>query len=327
MKRSRRLQRGFTLIELLVVIAIIAILIALLLPAVQQAREAARRTQCKNNLKQLALAQHNYHDVYQIFAAGTEDAPPNHPTPNRVWQGGRHRKGSHLVMLLPYIEQANIFNAINFSEDVVAQLNSAQINFAWRKDLPTLRCPSDDFQSGTGQTNYAASVGAQSMPARSGGCTLYPGNVFGTGPAGHSSSKHGGNISGIISRYNWAAKIRDITDGTSNTILMGEIRPFCGDHHIGGWANPNALWTATTAPINFNTCPGEQGNPANPGSAPMDCNNRGIWMTSQGFKSRHVGGAQFALADGSVRFLSENIDYMTYQRLGDRRDGEVIGEF
>jgi prepilin-type N-terminal cleavage/methylation domain-containing protein/prepilin-type processing-associated H-X9-DG protein len=325
MKCRTRFKRGFTLIELLVVIAIIAILIALLLPAVQQAREAARRTQCKNNLKQLALAQHNYHDVYGSFAIGSQDNPPNHPRPRRVWQAGKHRKGSHLVKLLPYVEQSTISNSLDWSLDVTAQLNSPALNRVYRKDLPVYRCPSDDYRVGNGMTNYAASCGAQSMPARNRACNLYPGNVFGTGRAGHSSSRHGGNISGIISRYNWAARMADIIDGTSNTILMGEIRPKCGDHHRGGWANPNALWTGTTAPINFNTCPGEGGNSAN--GLPINCNSYRVWMTSQGFKSRHTGGAQFALCDGSVRFLSENIDYMTYQRLGDRRDGQVLGEF
>ncbi len=323
----RTWKRGFTLIELLVVIAIIAILIALLLPAVQQAREAARRTQCKNNLKQLGLAMHNYHDTHGKFANGSQDAPPMHPAPNRIWEAGPQRKGTHLVKLLPQIEQSGLFNLIDFNLDVAAQLNSAKCDFAWRRDFPAFRCPSDDFKSGTGQSNYAASSGAQSMPAQGAGCSLYPGDVFGTGPSGHVSTENGNNVSGIVSRYGWSARMADIVDGTSNTIMFGEIRPFCGDHHVGGWANPNALWTATTAPINFNTCPGERGNPANPNTAPLDCNNRRIWMTSQGFKSRHVGGAQFALCDGSVRFLSENIDYMTYQRLGCRRDGQVVGEF
>ena len=104
---------------------------------------------------------------------------------------------------------------------------------------------------------------------------------------------------------------------------MGEIRAHCGDHHRGGWKNANALWTATAAPINFPTCPNEP-----PGFEGTDgCNANGNWQTSQGFKSRHPGGAQFVLADGSVRFLTETINYTTYQQLGSRRDNRPIGQF
>lgn len=310
-------RRGFTLIELLVVIAIIAILVALLLPAVQQAREAARRSSCKNNLKQLGVALHNYHDTHGQLPCGSQDSAPN-----RIWQGGTARKGSVLVKLLPEVEQGNIFRKLDFNGDVVAQLNSAALDFMWRKEIETFVCPSDDYiDPGEGKSNYAPSLGAQAMPGRS--CNTYPGNTFGTGGTGHGSTGNGQTISGLFSRYQWAAKLRDITDGTANTIAMGEIRPKCGDHHRGGWANPNALWTATTAPINHATCANENGGIGGANG----CNADGNWQTSQGFKSRHVGGAQFVFADGSVHFLSENINYRTYQQLGDRRDGEVVGEF
>ncbi len=310
-------KRGFTLIELLVVIAIIAILVALLLPAVQQAREAARRSSCKNNLKQLGVALHNYHDTHGQFPIGSQDAAPN-----RIWQGGTARKGSMLVKLLPQVEQGPAFDKLDFNADVVPQLQSAALSRIWRQEIDTYVCPSDDYVNpSNGKTNYAPSLGAQRMSGR--GCNTYPGNTFGTGRHGHGSSGDGNRIAGLWSRYQWAAKIRDITDGTANTIAMGEIRPKCGDHHRGGWANPNALWTATTAPINHPTCPGENGGSG--GSS--GCNAQGNWQTSQGFKSRHVGGAQFVFADGSVHFLSENINYRTYQQLGCRRDGEVVGEF
>jgi prepilin-type N-terminal cleavage/methylation domain-containing protein/prepilin-type processing-associated H-X9-DG protein len=307
-------RRAFTLVELLVVIAIIGILIALLLPAVQAAREAARRSQCTNHLKQWGLAMHNYHDTYKSFATGTRDQDPANTPVLRIWNPGNHRKGSQLVKLLPFVEASSLYDQLDQRGDVNAQL--AALGYG-PDEPPTVRCPSDDYENlNTGQSNYAPSMGNQRMSGRS--CTAYPGNNFGNGPTGHGSTRDGGNISGCFSRYDWAAKFRDIKDGTSNVILMGEIRPECGDHHRGGWMNPNALWTATTAPINFETCPGEgAGNSGTDG-----CNAQGNWQTSQGFKSQHPGGANFLFADGSVQFLPETIDYLTYQRLGDRRDNQ-----
>lgn len=317
-------KRAFTLVELLVVIAIIGILIALLLPAVQAAREAARRSQCSNHLKQLGLALHNYHDSFKQFAIGTRNCDPANPGTGScsggygyVWEGGAHRKGSMLVKLMPYFEQAPLHDKIDFTGDAQAQLAAEGYG---PTPISTLVCPSAQSRPWTvGQSNYAPSIGAQAMPGRS--CAMYPGNIFGTGPTGHGSTEIAGNVSGCFSRYSYAARMAEITDGTSNVIVMGEIRPACGDHHRGGWMNANALWTATTAPINYPTCPDEP--PGFPGTD--GCNADGNWQTSQGFKSLHPGGAQFVFVDGSGHFLSETIDYRTYQRLGDRRDGEPVG--
>jgi prepilin-type N-terminal cleavage/methylation domain-containing protein/prepilin-type processing-associated H-X9-DG protein len=325
-KVPRRRKTAFTLVELLVVIAIIGILIALLLPAVQAAREAARRTSCTNNLKQLGLALHNYHDSYKQFAIGTRNCDPANPGTGTcaggygyVWQAGAHRKGSVLVKLLPYFEQGPLHDQLDFTGDVQAQL--AALGFGPQK-LETLTCPSDKQNTlSTGQTNYAPCIGNQRMPGRNNTCNSYPGNDFFNGPTGHGSTESGENISGCFSRYSFAARFADITDGTSNVIAMGEIRPWCGDHHRGGWMNANALWTATTAPINFPTCPGE---PPGTSSGAYTCYHFGNWQTSQGFKSLHPGGANFVLADGSVHFLAETIDYLTYQKLGDRRDRQPV---
>jgi prepilin-type N-terminal cleavage/methylation domain-containing protein/prepilin-type processing-associated H-X9-DG protein len=319
MVRSTR-KLAFTLVELLVVIAIIGILIALLLPAVQAAREAARRAQCSNNLKQLGLALHNYADVNGRFPPGSTNLTGNGPY---IWDAGIQRKGSVLVKLLPYIEQRALYGQLDPKGDVEAQL--ATLGFG-SKEIPAYRCPSDGYiDQNLGQTNYSVSMGNQLMPDQWGGCgNAYPGNNFGNGPVGHGSTDDGSQISGCFSRYTYGASFADITDGTSNTIAIGERRPQCGDHSAAyGWMGSNSLWTATTAPINFPTCPNEP--PGNNGQ--HNCYDFAVWQTSQGFKSRHPGGAQFVLADGAVRFLSETIDYLTYQRLGDRRDGQPVGNF
>ena len=341
----RRLKPGFTLIELLVVIAIIAILIALLLPAVQQAREAARRTQCKNNFKQLGIALHNYHDTYKMF-------PPNAVAPTTENVGGRYNQAwlawSGLAMLLPYIEQGNLFSALNFSTvgpawnlpNFEAQVD-ANGKLYRHYVIPAFICPSDNqpvLDGHSTKSNYAMSMGAQQMDGGGnpwGTCTnyMFPGGYFGTGGAGHGNTDSPALTSGVLSRQGWAAGFRDMTDGTSNTIAMGEILPQCGDHSRNGWFHFNSMWIATTAPVNFpiacvrdNKVNGVKWD--DPASAGVTaCNHWQNWQTSQGFKSKHTGGAQFVLCDGSARFISENIDYATYQRLGDRRDGEVVGEF
>jgi prepilin-type N-terminal cleavage/methylation domain-containing protein len=326
-KRSTFGRVGFTLVELLVVIAIIGILVALLLPAVQAAREAARRMQCGNNLKQLGLALHNYHDTYKRFpAASRHNDPANAGGAGSQWTAGNHRKGSVLVKLLPFVEQAPVYDQLNQVGDVEDQLWNAGAQVG-RRDLPVYRCPSDSYsREPGGDTNYAKSIGNQAMPAQGGWCASYPGNNFGTGPTGHGSAFSGESMSGVFSRYSWSANFAQINDGTSNTIAMGEIRPNCGDHHLGRWWNGNGLWTATTAPINFDTCPGAQ-NPGNASATGQNCHDYRNWMTSQGFKSLHPGGAQFVLCDGSTQFLPETIDYLTYQRLGDRRDGQPVGSW
>lgn len=311
-------KKGFTLIELLVVIAIIAVLIALLLPAVQQAREAARRSQCKNNLKQWGLAIHNYNDSFNIMPCTINATPWAN-----VGVGA-------MVHLLPLIDQAPIYNTITFvpQGDWQQPVTSTAPNMSryHQVKIPVLRCPSDtspDFRPGDngpgGNFWYLASYGLSGGAQRESGngCSSYPGNVFGTGAADHSDSRDPTQISGITSRQGMICRFRDITDGMSNTILMGEIRSECSDHAQHGWANANNNWFFTTAPINFKTCPGDG----------TGCNGTSNWQTSQGFKSRHVGGAHFLLGDGTVRFISENIDYTNYQRLGDRRDNQVIGEF
>ena len=321
----RRPGWGFTLIELLVVIAIIAVLIALLLPAVQQAREAARRTQCKNNLKQLGLAIHNYADVFGMFPISQRD------------------KGSQLVGLLPYLDQGPLFNQINFNGNVRDQNINGKIVDAYV--IPGTQCPSDPASplspSGRASSNYSFSMGAQWVQATN-GCNLN--SVVSAYPAGYdpdgdredpfqrgnvrSDYANSNQISGVFGRgyfSSYSAKIAQITDGTSNTIAMGEVRFFCNKWNWSdgrGWAHGDAHWYATAAPINFPTCSDSAGFNAGPCTV-----NQDNWNSQFGFKSKHVGGAHLLLCDGSVRFASQNIDMFTYQKLGDRWDGQVVGDF
>lgn len=330
-------KRGFTLIELLVVIAIIAVLIALLLPAVQQAREAARRSQCKNNLKQLGLAFHNYVDSCGRF-----------PINGNVWgsapwpgnMGGWNSQGSHLVQILPYIDQAPLYNGINFSgADPSGQTVAGRV--VGQTPVSVFFCPSDDhLVNGVNQqTSYVGSIGPVWMQSNT-GCNMS--TIVGTGDTngdgedwfGTGGTPYGAVRTdspderwspGPVARSQWSARIAQITDGTSQTIMIGEIRGWCSDHMAGSnWAHSNAIWFATTAPLNFPTCPGEKGVPIGGGSG---CNGLASWNTSMGFKSRHVGGAHFTFCDGSVKFLSDNINYVTYQKLGGRNDAQTVGDY
>jgi prepilin-type N-terminal cleavage/methylation domain-containing protein/prepilin-type processing-associated H-X9-DG protein len=324
MKRTSR-KSGFTLVELLVVITIIGILIALLLPAVQAAREAARRMQCANNLKQLGLALHGYHDIWSQFPPGASHfttalsdwaaiLPTNH--------------GSFVVSLLPLIEQQNLYTACDFkiNTDYYSKIGDKYVHETW---IPTLTCPSDDtpqywggnpaYWSSAASTksqkratsNYATCLGSQLFSEPPGN---YPGNTFGTGSVDHADTLDRSKISGVFSHLGWGAGINEITDGTSNTIALGEMRPRCSQHARDGWMHVNSLWNATSAPINC--------------TVDLDAGiNKDNWAMEQAFRSQHPGGCNFAFCDGSTHFLTENIDYMTYQKLGDRRDGLTIGDY
>ncbi|HWL10638.1 MAG TPA: DUF1559 domain-containing protein [Planctomicrobium sp.] len=340
-------RSAFTLIELLVVIAIIAILVSLLLPAVQQAREAARRSQCKNNLKQLALAVHNYHDVAGMFPIG--GTGHDEWVPVVSWQ----------VRVLPYIDQAPLFNQLDLGGTLTASNYSGSGNHRrlpyqilsngkqFRETiLPATKCPSDAFGSirnGWALGSYGGSSGSQLNPSNrhtSVNCAPYTNFAKKTTNWGDSVQKS--DISGIISRKGAAIRIADVTDGTSNTILIGEVIPMCTDADGGGvdrgsWVSSRTVCNAlgsTITPINdFTSCRvmGDSRRTNYPTCATFvsgTTNPETAWNFAFGFRSSHTGGSHFALADGSVRFLSENIDHAgTYQNLGGRDDGEVIGRY
>ncbi len=320
----RKRQRGFTLIELLVVIAIIAVLIALLLPAVQQAREAARRTQCKNNLKQHGLAIHNYHDTFLRFpSCGNE----------QTGSGWTH---TAWVALLPYIDQAPLYNLWNFSTPGSSGWICGQ-GFTGGAKLPALVCPSSpmpDSVNGCGPLtipSYYPVFGVYdttlSLAANQ---SVYPGNsIANNGVQTYFSD------AGLISSYNYF-QMRDCTDGLSSTILVGEIsnwnkdsagakqdtRPgFAWGFSIGGNGGWTGSWNCGGMLIAFPPNAATAGQQPGPVVGAM-------WSdTNTPLTSAHTGGAHVLLGDGTVRFISDNINMKTLLNLAARSDGNVVGEF
>lgn len=338
----KRARLGFTLIELLVVIAIIGILVALLLPAVQQAREAARRTQCKNNLKQYGLAIHNYHDTYSALPiAGTYWGPNQGSTP--TWQ--TNACVGWQVRCLPFMDNSAIYNELDWRTALPASRYEpgnppgfvpTQILSDGRPardhQMPYARCPSDvgenDKIGGWAQSNYTGSPGSQRFNSVDGACNPYL-QFIQPLPAGNNhfaDTTNPAQLSGLFSRLGCTIKLADITDGTSNTIAVGETLPDCSDHTAGWWLyNGHGNTHASTAvKINdFTTCDRK---------APSQilwpsCTAKSNWNISHGFRSRHTGGAHFLFADSTVRFISENINHQTYQGLGGRGDNMTLGEF
>lgn len=301
-------RRGFTLIELLVVIAIIAILVALLLPAVQQAREAARRSSCKNNIKQLGLALHNYHDTHRMFPINWGvDFTVNNGTPQATW----------IMYILPFIEESALYDTLNFNVDMSDPANNA----ASLTKIETIMCPSDALNgkgllpnrsNGGGTraiTNYKAVAGNNWAWGDHPGvscisCKRYSGSTNGI-------DQGNGFICRQTGRSAPTTTIADITDGTSNSFAVGEALPGSCDHNWWFWFN--GVTGVTGVPLNYYHPPGKY--------------TGGDWGRNYNFASEHIGGAQFGLADGSVRFISENIDYQTYRGLGSISGGETIGEF
>jgi prepilin-type N-terminal cleavage/methylation domain-containing protein/prepilin-type processing-associated H-X9-DG protein len=307
-------RRAFTLIELLVVIAIIAVLIGLLLPAVQKVREAASRTTCANNLKQLALACHNYHDGVGTFPASTlYNAAQDENAPN--W--------SFLARLLPYIEQNNLASQGNLTSTSIVKCQS-QI----KAKISTFLCPSDTvsnagLNSGDGCDGYlpAAMTSYKGVTgANWGGGPVGSPSWWGTDPQWINPDRNG-NYSGFDfgdgifwCQYTFAGdkrtlRIGDITDGTSNTFLLGEVLGVRTVDNI--WCHAfDALATCAIDP-NARRADGSYYDPDD-------------WANVYGFSSAHSGGLQFALADGSVRFINNSIQRAVYRALATRAGGEVV---
>ena len=326
MFRSSIGRRGFTLIELLVVIAIIAILIALLLPAVQQAREAARRTQCKNNMKQIALALHNYHDVHLAFPSGNYIDKVG----SSAALAGQNSNWAWSMMIMPYMDQAPLFNLLEVGpftfQDAANEPAKLQI---LTTPLSAFICPSDPEDEVNRNRPFQ-------MKGSGGLCV---GMVLNQEVQFAKSNYMGCNgdrdSDGIFdSGNNRKVQIRDITDGTTNTIMVGE-RASPNGHWAGIWAGQELTCDGIT---NIWCLLGKteyQMNTGKHSKDPSDTNASDNPLLA--FSSQHVGGAQFALADGSVRFISENIEWNDdgattndmgiYHSLGQKNDGRVIGEF
>lgn len=321
--QTRSKKEAFTLIELLVVIAIIAILVSLLLPAVQQAREAARRSQCKNNLKQLGLGFHNYMETHGALPPGYIQTP------------SVHTEFTWVTYLMPYIEQAALYNLINFNTgsggiSPPSTSNPNPVNFvAVSTPLSVMLCPSDIENKSLMANylirgNYGASNGMG--PLRF---------VSDTGtPAGSLPAPMVRPDAGPF-EVNSRTSGRDFTDGMSNSILVAELRkgspgssnandqrgvlhypegPFVHFNSTPNSTNPDQLrtaWCTTTADL---PCTGSY----------TAYNNRQVVIAA---RSLHTGGVQVLIADGSCRFISNNIALSTWNHLGLHRDGNVLGEF
>ncbi len=352
-------RRAFTLIELLVVIAIIAVLIALLLPAVQMAREAARRSQCVNNLKQLALAAANYHET-------TGSYPPGSLIPAEAELGAGPLIDwiGHLVYILPQVEQAHVYNAINFKIDARDWIGGgAYINTtAFFRSIGVFLCPSDPAPPrwGTwGTTNYHGNAG-------------WPVAHFGHGHQTIDGGKHRGGIFMYVRMRNWGPwprvdewgrviSVRDVRDGLSNTALYAEVargEPMCnrqGDprfaSHKGSAFRTEVPWPSVYSGTGVRDL--IQACKTVPATAMWNCHAGWEWFLGHKYASMydhaltpnqrhctfsdgwhgaglttatsyHPGGVNVAFCDGSVRFIGDDVDEDVWEALGTRRGDETV---
>jgi prepilin-type N-terminal cleavage/methylation domain-containing protein/prepilin-type processing-associated H-X9-DG protein len=357
--RSRS-QDGFTLIELLVVIAIIAVLIALLLPAVQSAREAARRSQCVNNLKQIGLGMHNYHSTYNTFPTGVSAS-------RNTWNAGKCGVGpcgqvtwngwSVHAMLVPYLEATPVYNAINFSFDPLVCASQPFQNTAFLTSIPGFLCPSDPYSGKAGLgflNNYCGSIGTtigvvQNYPSNSTGVFSYQtpygladitdGSsntvAFGeslVGNGGRNANYRGNGVAGLC--YAWALDATQVPAQTLATIQMCSAgwssalnsgSPYGGTPNIG--VNRGWYWgwgAESMSLINTIVPPNSQAwNACRTGC--QGCGNYDMDHAEiANVTSNHPGGANVTFADGHVQFVKSSLSTPTWWALGTRNDGEVI---
>ena len=309
-------RRGFTLVELLVVIAIIGILVALLLPAVQTARESARRMQCSNKIRQLVLAAHNYHSAERAFPAGSTNESIDHDFSNCT-RGNRPGGPPWTVHLLPYIEDQALFDAFNLQERFTSTSNvpgSRTNHELYKRENTAFKCDSDPVSADG--TNYLTYLGVQ-----------------GGGPCPKCTSQSSTRVfydNGVL-HLNSKVAIRKIQDGTSKTFMLGESRyvdqsvrsgeydpgwsGWASSAKQGSWAMPLTLAAATL--LGINGLDPIEVNPVTPAAG------KTLDFQSRAFGSHHPGGAQFAMSDGSVSFLNDDVDTVLFFNFAIRNDGHV----
>ena len=324
--RSRPMKKGFTLIELLVVIAIIAVLIALLLPAVQQAREAARRTQCKNNLKQIGLALHNYHGTHKAFppAAVLMVGSGIGTAADITDDGGRQPGWGWGAFILPFIEQANLYEAAGIGNGSFIYDHIDE----YRTPISGYMCPSDPGEDINDRSFWATRAPGNDM-------SVVAAKSNYVGVQDHRPDYYFSQPSLASGAFfiNSSTEISDLIDGTSNTLAIGEraVNPQLpqDDNNPSG-----ASWAGCVDVTHGRDCTyditGTAGVPINSGTG---------YYWAQGFSSHHTGGAHFLLFDGSVKFISENINHTpgpvengalpnsTFEYLVVIDDGNPVGEF
>jgi prepilin-type N-terminal cleavage/methylation domain-containing protein/prepilin-type processing-associated H-X9-DG protein len=313
-------RRAFTLIELLVVIAIIAVLIGLLLPAVQKVREAANRMKCSNNLKQVMLALHNYHGSFGQFPPGQYNSIGQDAPAPRYY----YNRGCFLHKLLPYVEQQALYTQldswVNSQTGIYYICDQAPISFR-QAIIPTYYCPSDPISP---KTQTVPSYSQQGFHVNYVGCA---GSTF-FNPVGDPNGKL---LNGMLYPFS-AIRFTDVTDGTSNTLMLGEIivvpdKDPPQQHDLRGRYNNtwqgNILFSTLYPP---NTPVGDRSNYCN--SFPRaPCQELSATNVVQSARSYHPGGVNFALADGSVRFISDTVVATSYLALGTRAGNEVAGDY
>lgn len=295
-------RRGFTLVELLVVIAIIGILVSLLLPAVQSAREAGRRTQCSNNLKQIALAFHNYHDTYRSF-------PNSAYALNAAGTSNTFSDNSCFVSILPFIEQGNVSKLYDFTQGNSAPVNQAAVS----KRLDIYLCPSAAFG------RLVPIAGCDANDRAPGTYAVSTGSLSGYGNPASGNPNNGA----IINSASGKTGMHSITDGTSNTFLAGESDwnlpdymftsgPCSGQQRWGFtyWSSPYPLSTAFSTFYGFNV-------------KRLDGNSAKL----ETFRSDHPGGVQMAFCDGSVKLIADTIPQATLNALATRTAGDMPGDY
>ncbi len=356
MSNSRSARKAFTLIELLVVIAIIAILVALLLPAVQSAREAARRSECKNKLKQIGLALHNYEGTYSVLPPGVIDGARI----GVVRNNGRLVKNTTIhVLLLPMLENESLYNNfdLNLATGPATHADSPTLAGGWpnpnttlvQEEVSAFRCPSD---TADGPINYTGTV--EYRKDNQGRTNFLPCGGSRGWTTNQSYDAHGGStrtmpngVTGVCDQgmfgLNGSAKFRDVTDGLSSTFAWGEVRQNIGRDDARGIVNTahSSAWgsysyLASFIAVHPNSDPlhinneryhlnGARNDPKYPngnGGSPLRINHHGGTASSP-----HPGGAHFLLGDGAVRFVNDGIERSVYAYLNYSHDAQDVGEF